>query len=77
MNLGDDRELNTTHRAVLTGSVVVGAFTDALRVHPSIPEEETAKEKDKEKNNDKQKMKKNNNNERKNNKGENKEDKER
>ena len=49
MNLGDDRELNTTHRAVLTGSVVVGAFTDALRVHPSIPEEETAKEKDKEK----------------------------
>ena len=31
---GDDRELNTTHRAVLTGSAVVSAFADALRAHP-------------------------------------------
>lgn len=49
MKSGDDRELNTTHRAVLTGSVVVSAFADALRVHPSVPEKETAKEKEKEK----------------------------
>lgn len=34
MILGDDRELNTTHRAVLTGSAVVSAFADALRAHP-------------------------------------------
>lgn len=31
---GDDRELNTTHRAVLTGSAVVSAFADAQRAHP-------------------------------------------
>lgn len=49
MKPGDDKELNTTHRAVLTGSVVVSAFADALRVHPPIPEKETAKDKDKEK----------------------------
>ena len=44
--LGDDRELNTTHRAVLTGNVVVSAFADALRTHPPISEKETVKEKE-------------------------------
>jgi hypothetical protein len=53
--IGNDRELRTTHRAVLTGTVLLGAFTQAMRTPPALGGIDKGKEKEKEK--DREKMK--------------------
>jgi hypothetical protein len=54
---GGDRELRTTHRAVLTGIVLQGAFTQTLRTPSALGGIDKGKEKEKEKEKDREEQK--------------------